>query len=509
MSSDQDQLTPTPFEPAARQSSTESAAVAPQAAASPRWIMPALLVLVLVALAVVFLLPQPQPDGPATATSGVEAPGTESAQTPRTQGKPAPPDSSPWADAQQAELRKQAQDILARLLEQQRALQEQGVEQWAPDEFSAATALAKEGDDLYRERNFSAASERYQTALDALLAITESLPQRVEEQFSLARQAIEDGDTDALATHLERAALLAPDSPELAALQARAATLPQVLEALAAAEQAEADGDLAAASEQLKQASELDTQHQRVAAELARVQSLHTGQRFNRAMSEGYAALDAGRYSAAREAFKQARALRPDAGEVDSALAELQSSETAGRLAGLQRSGQNLEQAEDWQAAVESYQQALEIDASVVFAQEGLARAKPRAELQQELETIVDKPERLSDPTVAKATAKLLDQARAQSSRGPVLSQQIETIERLLATANQPVPVTLRSDQQTTVTVYRVARLGQFAEHELELRPGTYTAVGTRNGYRDVRRTFTISADTPPAPVHIACTEPI
>jgi hypothetical protein len=54
-----------------------------------------------------------------------------------------------------------------------------------------------------------------------------------------------------------------------------------------------------------------------------------------------------------------------------------------------------------------------------------------------------------------------------------------------------------------------VKRLGRFGQRELTLRPGSYTAVGTRNGYRDVRLSFTINHNSAPAPVTIACTEPI
>ena len=57
--------------------------------------------------------------------------------------------------------------------------------------------------------------------------------------------------------------------------------------------------------------------------------------------------------------------------------------------------------------------------------------------------------------------------------------------------------------------MYKVARLGKFDQRELSLRPGTYTAVGTRNGYRDVRQTFTLSHDETITSVMIACTEPI
>jgi hypothetical protein len=59
------------------------------------------------------------------------------------------------------------------------------------------------------------------------------------------------------------------------------------------------------------------------------------------------------------------------------------------------------------------------------------------------------------------------------------------------------------------VIVYKVARLGRFAQRDLSLRPGTYTASGTRNGYRDVRQSFTVTHDSTPPAVTIICTDPI
>ena len=116
---------------------------------------------------------------------------------------------------------------------------------------------------------------------------------------------------------------------------------------------------------------------------------------------------------------------------------------------------------------------------------------------------------RLSDAAVAAATEQLLAQARQVAPRGPVLEQQISQLDTALRKANTSVNVTLRSDEKTEVIVYKVARLGSFAQRELTLRPGNYTALGTRAGYRDVRQTFTITADAAPAPVTIVCTEPI
>ena len=107
--------------------------------------------------------------------------------------------------------------------------------------------------------------------------------------------------------------------------------------------------------------------------------------------------------------------------------------------------------------------------------------------------------------------------ARVVSIQGPLEVRragtnvwlQIKRLDTLLRQANTTVAVTLRSDQETEVLVYKVARLGRFTEQQLTLRPGTYTALGTRNGYRDVRQSFTITADNTPAPVTIICTDPI
>jgi hypothetical protein len=44
---------------------------------------------------------------------------------------------------------------------------------------------------------------------------------------------------------------------------------------------------------------------------------------------------------------------------------------------------------------------------------------------------------------------------------------------------------------------------------EVELLPGRYTVVGTRNGYRDVRQEVVLPPGTPAAAVVVKCEEPI
>lgn len=516
MSSHNDPVKPIPFDvvqPAPSPTATASTATTPAQRGTPVWVLPALGLLVLLAVLVIFLLPaalEPQQAPPASAKttpSGEAATGQASVDG----AKPAATadESAPWSDAQLAHQRKAAQEAAAELLELQLSLQERGVEQWAADAFAAVTKVAAEGDALYKNRQYEEATKQYQQGLAALQALEKSMPQLLNDLLEQAKQAIDKGDADTALTALATASIIAPDNSDIATLKHRAEVLPLVLPLLDEAATVEAAGDLAQAQSLLQQATKLDPQHTRAQSELQRVTTKARDQGFNQSMSEGYAALNARQFDSARKAFNAAAKLQSGSKEAASALQEVTTAETAQRLASLDQQGQREEQQEQWDKAVATYEQAQKIESSVLFASEGLKRSRMRAQVDKQLRTAIDDPNRLSDTAVAAATAQLLEQAKQITPRGPQLAQQISKLETVLSQANATVAVTLRSDDKTDVTVYKVARLGNFTERELTLRPGSYTALGTRAGYRDVRQTFTIAHDAAPAPITIVCTEPI
>ena len=109
-------------------------------------------------------------------------------------------------------------------------------------------------------------------------------------------------------------------------------------------------------------------------------------------MSEGYAALDEGRFDGARTAFRQAATLQSGSTEAASALQEVEAADTARKLGSLDSRGKRYEQSEQWQKAVEAYEQAQKTDSSVLFAREGLQRSRGRAQLNRDLQTVLDEP---------------------------------------------------------------------------------------------------------------------
>jgi serine/threonine-protein kinase len=166
-----------------------------------------------------------------------------------------------------------------------------------------------------------------------------------------------------------------------------------------------------------------------------------------------------------------------------------------------------LEEKEEWKAALAEYEAALAVDPHVTFALEGKEKATGRAALSDALEFHARNPARLSTEGVAREAEALLERARGVEPAGPRLRAQVAAVEKALADARTTVAVVIESDGLTEVAVSRIGRLGTLTRRSVDLRPGEYTATGSRRGYRDVRRTFTVSPGRPAAPVVVRCEE--
>ena len=129
--------------------------------------------------------------------------------------------------------------------------------------------------------------------------------------------------------------------------------------------------------------------------------------------------------------------------------------------------------------------------------------------LHAQLDEYIGEPDSLSAPgTMARATRLVVDITRMPEI-GPRLGGQRDELSRLLKRAATPLTVRFVSDNATDVSIYKVGKLGSFETQELELRPGTYVAVGSRPGYRDVRLEFRVAPEIDLQPVVVRCEEPI
>ncbi|HEX7013243.1 MAG TPA: protein kinase, partial [Steroidobacteraceae bacterium] len=410
-------------------------------------------------------------------------------ETPVTVLPPEPEQEKKEIDyAELARAKQRVEDLRGPIDERLQKLTARAAEQWGGEEYERVKSELAKADEEFEAREYVAAADRLAT-LDPLLTTLEQRAAEVlKRELQAGALALEQGRSEDARAAFELAAKIEPGNQVAARGLKRASTLDEVLGLLARAERLEKEGQKHEAIEEFRKALALDSEARRASEGIARIEAQLASDAFASAMARGFSALAQRDYSGARSAFEAARKIRPDAPEIAQALRQIEQEQRTGVIAAKLEAAREHESSERWADALKEYRAALELDPTVADAQEGVTRVTPRAQLNEQLELYLTQPERLFSQPVRAAAAQALERARAIPNPGPVLTRQVATLSEWLARAEVPVKVALESDNLTSVTIYRVGQLGTFSQRSLELVPGTYTVVGTRPGYRDVRR---------------------
>ncbi|WP_129776330.1 serine/threonine-protein kinase [Peristeroidobacter soli] len=408
-----------------------------------------------------------------------------------------------------AKAKQAAEELRGAIDERLQKLNERAVAQWGGEELGRANSLLAAADQDVTAREYTAAEQKLNEISPLLDALEKRAPRVLAEQLKAGAQALTDGRSEDAKAAFTLALKLEPTNQVASRGLKRAGTLDQVLALLTKAEGLEKDGNATAALDSFHKALALDAEATRASEGIARITSRQASDAFASAMARGYSALAATNYSQAREAFEAARRIRPDAPEIPQALRQIEQEQRTGVIGVKLQQAQQLESQEKWSEALKEYRSVLDLDTTVAAANDGVARTSPRAALNEQLEMYLTQPERLFSQSVRVVAKETLARASGIANPGPILSRQIKTLGEWLARADVPVPVSLRSDNITQVTIYRVGALGAFEQRSLDLVPGSYTLVGTRPGYRDVRREISVMPGAAPAPVEIRCEDKI
>ncbi len=471
-----------------------------------------------IAIIVFFLLPRWVPS-PVIESGGApdraEPHATDTDTTPlagntsQSTGSAAASGDAPWRKAQQFSVRKESQEILQQLLDTQKALEQSGVSVWGRKEYERAIEHARSGDAEYSRQNFTRALDHYARALEIFSGLLDGMEQLFADTMAAGAAALAAGDAAAAGEAFGIALAIDPiDRTALSGME-RAGTLTQVTDLVDEGDSLLRAGKAKQAGALYRQALEIDSHSERARQQLQQAESQIRESEFNLAMSSGFSLLEQGRNGQAHEAFSRALKLKPRSRAARNGLDQAQHRITSEKINEALEQAGAAERNEDWQGAVSAYDVALKLDDSLGNAREARRRATLRGEIHTRLEQILARPERLFDAGVYNEVAGFRDRIQALSDPGPVLAGQLARLNRILALADTPVTVELRSDNFTLVTIYKVAELGYFTSRVLSLRPGKYVAVGRRDGYRDVRVEFFVDPDKAMEPVVVSSNEKI
>lgn len=482
------------------------------------WLWLGFFVLLIVAVYVIFLLPSAvdknlsdnntSKELPPVAVPEIDAT-TPLESNPALQPAEALESTTPLDETANLQVKTQAEELLTQLIELETLLEKHAVKKWAAEEFAQGAEQGRIGDEYFRRQQYAQAIESFQTAINQLRVLQERIQPTLEQALTRGEQALTQGDQPAALQQFELAKAIAPTNTRAVNGLQRAATIEQLFALLQRGSSFESHDQLQQAKSTYQEAVELDPLSAEAKSALTRVDTKLKNKEFNQMIATAYQALQNGQYADARAAFNGAKKLKPDSKEPSIGLNKVAAAIRNEKIANLLFEAEHFVQLQQWTQAATSYEKILQLNNAHQTAQQGFLESTAKAKVLADLKTALDSADQLHQAKILKKAEQVLAAASKLSSVGAIIEQHADELQQLVRVATTPIPIVLESDNNTDVVVYKVARLGTFSRTELQLRPGPYTIVGTRTGYRDVRKTLNITPDSKNSTVSILCEEPI
>ena len=378
---------------------------------------------------------------------------------------------------------------------------------WAPDTRARVLADVEEAKGAFAAGNHGTALDRLRTAVAAADEAVRDHERAFSEAFERAQSAFEADRYEEAALAIDIALQVRPSSEDAAALKAEVERLPEVLAALEAAAIARVENDLSGEAESLRTAVALDPDRTQASSRLETVEGLIRDADFARAVEWGLAAVETRDLKAATRDLSRARSLFPDRPETG--LLEVKVAELARELEAedLIRQAMAASRADDWVTAAAMYGRARQVIPDSKDANDGLQMATTVVGLQTQVRSHLATPHRLASPNVETEATTLLAASLVFTAFSPSLASDVGQLARAIEDYTTPLTVTVVSDGQTRVSVRGVGQIGQTTGRTIELKPGTYTFEGAREGFQSKLVDLTLKPGMSNVVVEVICDE--
>jgi tetratricopeptide (TPR) repeat protein len=190
----------------------------------------------------------------------------------------------------------------------------------------------------------------------------------------------------------------------------------------------EKEGNVSLAYADYQEALRLDPETKDARQALTRIKTQISDEEFQQLMSEGLTALHNDNYTLARAKLLKAKSFRPKSREVKDALALVDQSIRLARIETYRRKAADAEQAENWQRALNAYQQVLDIDSNVRFAVRGKQRALKLIRIDKRLNFFLQQPAVLESDRQLGNAVQLIAEIDEVDPKGARLKDQYDKL---------------------------------------------------------------------------------
>ena len=364
------------------------------------------------------------------------------------------------------------------------------------------------GDQEYLNSNYVKALNYYREAFKNIDKLSKTVDDQLSINLKSAEKAFKENNFNDAIYFFDIVVSIKPDNLEYQSFYERALVLEDVLDLYTTAIKKNNQKEFEDAKELILRSLVLDPEYDPSIDLLSEIERNILRRNFESRMTEGFVALSSFDFLSARVLFLEAKKLYPESQEVIDAILQLDQAEKDQFISNKEKELITLEDEEQWENAVELYKEILTADPDLQFAREGLNRALFRSDISSKLDNYIENYNSLSDIDILQQATNLLIRV-SSFERKPRIEEQISELRRLLKRASTPIDVQLISDNLTNVSILKIGSFSYFSKEIIKLRPGNYTAIGIRNGYRDVRIDFTVAPENDAEPIKIVCEEVI
>ncbi|MGM0526715.1 MAG: hypothetical protein ACQEQ8_11065 [Pseudomonadota bacterium] len=252
---------------------------------------------------------------------------------------------------------------------------------------------------------------------------------------------------------------------------------------------------------------QLDPARQDAQAEYDRLTGLLNTEQFNALLSRAVQQFDANELMAAQQTLSKAAAMRPNSNEVATLKARVTAAGKSQELSKLETQVDSLMRVDEWAAVKMLAQSGLQSHPNSDALQAALTSAQQLTDGQSVIAGYIKSPARLADNNIRAQATKQLTQLDKLRELSPSFGARLDQLSQLIEQQNQPVDVTVISDDDTFIKVLGVGVIGEVEEKTIQLKPGNYRFEGSREGYRSKIVDFEVSPADTPIVVKIECTE--
>lgn len=415
---------------------------------------------------------------------------------------------APYANLEREKAREEATVELASFVELQAILEEEmNVDAWGSIAYENVKEQATVADRYFVVNEFPRAMTAYREATSELQQLIDDGHAQYAQAIVNGQIALDQRDEAAATASYRRALTIIPSDPVATNGRARATLLPTISALFREFDRSLLRNDLDRARTKLDELRDLDPKTKGLVEVLANLVELETEARYNQFVSAGFTSLRNNSFDLAISSFDQALVLKPDDSVAIDGLRQTKQNRLSAKLDELRSAAERAKKDGRWADAVAAYDQALLLDRSVRYARDGREDLRALIAIINTMDRYLDDPHVLSSEEEYTKAKQSLAAAFGQADRGPTFATKKRAFQILIERAGKPVPLVLVSDSVTEVSIYRVGKLGTFERHELSLRPGRYTLLGSSDGCRDVL--ITIVLEPAMGPVSVRCQERI